>query len=135
MGCYLHVSGDFEPGMFLSQSPWAAVGVWQRGDAWKEGHFHEHAGFTVYISEAPFNAYEEQFKDATDFLRHFGDELARLGKAATQIEVTLCFGMAQKNALDWGIVIPNLNWSRYKVTLSGMITKTLMRYLSFSMGR
>ena len=93
--------------MFLSQSPWAAVGVWQRGDAWKEGHFHEHAGFTVYISEAPFNAYEEQFKDATDFLRHFGDELARLGKAATQIEVTLCFGMAQKNALDWGIVIPN----------------------------
>jgi hypothetical protein len=107
MGCYLHVSGDFEPGMFLSQSPWEAVGVWQRGDAWKEGHFHEHAGFTVDISEVPFNAYEEQFKDATDFLYHFGDEFTQLGKAAKQIEVTLCFGIAQKNALDWGIVIPN----------------------------
>ena len=105
MSCVLRVTGDFDPQHFLTDSPWQAEAIRQRGETLGRNRVALHSGFNVLVSEAGFDAPAEQMLEATAFLTQHEQEFARL-KALPRATASLDFGVAQRELPAWSVRLP-----------------------------
>ena len=97
-GCILRIDGtNFDPDAFLAASGLVADTVYHRGDGRRGGRVSESGGFTVLVSEAGVEEFEEQIEAAVEFLRINNDELTRLARFPGVETVLLDFGCAFPN--------------------------------------
>lgn len=105
MSCVLRVHGQFDPDRSLAASRWAADRIWRRGEPTRRG-VCEDSGFSVLVSEAGFDAFADQVRDAVSFLADSAGELDRLRSVPGLAGVTLDFGVAQRYSPAWSIALP-----------------------------
>jgi hypothetical protein len=97
MSCVLRVSGDFDSRLFLAHSPWQPEAAWRRGEIGIRTRVERDSGFNVLVSEAGFDAFSTQTRDAVAFLTRYESEFARLGEGA--VVVLLDFSVEQQPEL------------------------------------
>ena len=107
MSCVLWVRGDFDPVLFLADSPWEADSIWEPGATrWKELPA-EDAGFSVLVSYAGFDEFDAQVREANAFLRESVSEFRRLAGYAGIAQMELSFGVAQRERAAWSVNLPS----------------------------
>jgi hypothetical protein len=91
--CVLRIDGaNFDVEGFLASSDLAPDVVHRRGERRSANSIHETSGFTVLVSSADGNQFQQQVQGAIAFLRNHHPELARLRSCPGVESVTLDFG-------------------------------------------
>jgi hypothetical protein len=99
----LRASGpDFDVEAFVANCDWHVTKVFHRGEArlprtQAEGRKLDESGLNVVVSEAGFQAFSEQLKDAIKFLNENAPEVQRLAGFPGVTSVVLDFGIAWRD--------------------------------------
>src|SRR5687768_12921621 len=103
MPAVLRASGeDFDVDAFLVNCNLPVCAVKRRGEpvfpaSQPNGRRHKRSGLHVTASEADFEEFQLQVKEAIEFLRANSDEVLRLCQFPGVEDVTLDFGIARRN--------------------------------------
>lgn len=96
MSCVLRVSGErFDVDAYLRSSRFEPVVVWRKGER-SEGDdsIAVSSGFNVEVSSAGLRDLDTQMRDAVQFLRDYGQELAALARAPNVEHAGIDFAVA-----------------------------------------
>ncbi len=97
MSCVLRASGDdFDVDGFLAESNFEPCAVYHKGEQkhpLKKDNLVASSGFTLDVSEAGFDEFNQQVQDATRFISENHIELARLKSYPGIKSISLDFGV------------------------------------------
>ena len=97
MSSYLRIIGDFIPQKVIEE-----LGIeippdctWMKGDVERNGKVNEYSGLQFTVSQASFNDYQKQFKQATRFLSKNKTWLREIARRDYVEEAVVDFGLDQ----------------------------------------
>jgi hypothetical protein len=97
MSCVLRATGiDFDPDSFLANSSLEPCNVYHCGERRSKSSTWQLSGFTVAVSNAPFEHFQSQVDDALNFLRTHEAELQRLRSYEGVTDVRLDFAVSER---------------------------------------
>ena len=105
MAAVLRASGeDFDPEGFVATSPFQPSHVYRKGEpmfpaSQPEGRRNDRSGLNLVVSEADFDEFPRQVREAAAFLHDHRSELARLRDFRGVDDLTLDFGIARRDVV------------------------------------
>lgn len=97
MSCVLRASGDnFDVDSFLADSKFKPCAIYHKGEQkhpFKNDNLSASSGFTLDVSEAGFDEFNQQVQDAASFITENYIELARLKSYPGINSISLDFGV------------------------------------------